>query len=683
MDAGEGSFALAGGVPDDDDATRQITAVPDGPAEPAKPPQPKPSRKPAAKTPSARSSGKTAAVKTADGQPADEAAADTAIMPAIGATPKPRKSPPAVASGQKPATTRKRPAATAKPSSQKPPPASGQTEPTPPPVPAAAAVAAAPPPQPDIFRPAKKKGSTAPAAPVVRSDEAAADTVVPVMPEPAASGSSRATTPATPAAAASGPVKPAKKKRGIGRIIATWFLVLLLIAALAGIGALIAAVRYFDSRAKIGADLAGVSVAGQTSTDLQATAQQMADNLNITTVLNGKQVSFNLAALGVTVDPQKTADQVLSATAGDSFGWWPFHGSDMPLVLNVAADKMQQALNEAYVDNVQQPRNAAVSYDATTQRFTTTPDQPGIDVEIAPVQAAVAALAKGEQVRSVPVTLRTSAAAIPVSAAQQAASTANAMLTQTYTFKAGGKSYFLGVADLAKWVTVTTDAAAGTFRVGVDQAAVANDLPGILTAQITTAPVNQQILYSPEGSRICVGQFGTNGTKLADTGSAVSALTEAMASGQPLNLSMKLATLPFTTEKVTVGGAYDQPHGSKWIEVDQSRFVVTLWEGRTMIKQMPCVTGMPVLPTKNGTFYIYLKLELQDMKGFEPDGVTPYETKDVPWISYFDGSQALHGAYWRSTFGYRASHGCVNLPVSGAEFLFGWAPLGTRVVVHG
>jgi lipoprotein-anchoring transpeptidase ErfK/SrfK len=28
------------------------------------------------------------------------------------------------------------------------------------------------------------------------------------------------------------------------------------------------------------------------------------------------------------------------------------------------------------------------------------------------------------------------------------------------------------------------------------------------------------------------------------------------------------------------------------------------------------------------------------------------------------------------------SHGCVNLPLDMAEWLFGWAPLGTEVWIH-
>jgi lipoprotein-anchoring transpeptidase ErfK/SrfK len=76
----------------------------------------------------------------------------------------------------------------------------------------------------------------------------------------------------------------------------------------------------------------------------------------------------------------------------------------------------------------------------------------------------------------------------------------------------------------------------------------------------------------------------------------------------------------------------------------------------------------------------------------------PYSIEDVPWIMYFSGSYALHGAFWHSEFGRTKSHGCVNLSPEDARRIFGWTEpqlpegwhgvvateekQGTRVVVH-
>ncbi len=39
---------------------------------------------------------------------------------------------------------------------------------------------------------------------------------------------------------------------------------------------------------------------------------------------------------------------------------------------------------------------------------------------------------------------------------------------------------------------------------------------------------------------------------------------------------------------------------------------------------------------------------------------------------YFDNGISLHGTYWHDLFGYRQSHGCVNLTISDARYLFDW-----------
>jgi lipoprotein-anchoring transpeptidase ErfK/SrfK len=49
---------------------------------------------------------------------------------------------------------------------------------------------------------------------------------------------------------------------------------------------------------------------------------------------------------------------------------------------------------------------------------------------------------------------------------------------------------------------------------------------------------------------------------------------------------------------------------------------------------------------------------------------------------YFFGSYAIHGVYWHNNFGAPASRGCVGLEPAQAEWLFGWASEGTRVVVQ-
>ena len=121
--------------------------------------------------------------------------------------------------------------------------------------------------------------------------------------------------------------------------------------------------------------------------------------------------------------------------------------------------------------------------------------------------------------------------------------------------------------------------------------------------------------------------------------------------------------------------------GERWIEVNISTYTLTAWVGQTPVMSTLVVTGAPISPTVVGEFQVYWKLDSQTMSGVGPDGVA-YEQPDVPAVMYFFEDWAIHGAYWRSGFGYAASHGCVNVPLQEADWLYEWATVGTRVVVH-
>jgi len=343
---------------------------------------------------------------------------------------------------------------------------------------------------------------------------------------------------------------------------------------------------------------------------------------------------------------------------------------------------VEQALDKAYSEDA--PTNASVSLDATSGKFVATPDVSGTTIDPASVGAAIDTIAKGGTTGTVSLTTKVASAAIQEAAAEQAAASANAVAAQSYKFTAGSKSYTLTADQVTPFITLTPDPANGAITVGVDQAAVVSALPAILTANITTPAVNEKDLYTPDGStKIATQTWGQNGTTIADADAAdaAKALSDAITAGQPLAFDVKTTPQKFDVDKVNVGGAYDQPNGSKWIDVNKSTFVVTLWDGTTKYTSFLCVTGAPPFTTPSGTFYIYSRFTSTDMKGYNADGTT-YFDKGVPWVSYFNGGIALHGAPWRDTFGYVGSHGCINLAVSNAKTLFDWAPLGTKVVVH-
>lgn len=117
-------------------------------------------------------------------------------------------------------------------------------------------------------------------------------------------------------------------------------------------------------------------------------------------------------------------------------------------------------------------------------------------------------------------------------------------------------------------------------------------------------------------------------------------------------------------------------YGGKWIDVDLTYQLLRAYVGQTLVFQTFVSTGLPATPTVVGTYRVYAKYVSAPMSG------PGYYLPNVPYIMYFYRGYALHGTYWHSNFGRPMSHGCVNLSVADAEWLFNWAEVGTPVVVH-
>jgi hypothetical protein len=118
-----------------------------------------------------------------------------------------------------------------------------------------------------------------------------------------------------------------------------------------------------------------------------------------------------------------------------------------------------------------------------------------------------------------------------------------------------------------------------------------------------------------------------------------------------------------------------------WVEVDLSAQYLWAWEGNKLVNQTYVSTGKAGFETPTGTFYILVKYLYDDMEG--TIGGEYYNVPAVPWTMYFTNwGHALHGTYWHNDFGTPRSHGCVNLPLPFAEWLYYWLPYGGRVVIH-
>lgn len=118
---------------------------------------------------------------------------------------------------------------------------------------------------------------------------------------------------------------------------------------------------------------------------------------------------------------------------------------------------------------------------------------------------------------------------------------------------------------------------------------------------------------------------------------------------------------------------------NRWISVDLAEQTLAVYENNQLIFATVIASGLQPFWTRPGLFQIAQKKETETMRNNDPSDF--YYLDNVPWTMYFDGARALHGAYWRTRFGYPQSHGCVNLSVGDAHWLFNWAHEGDWVYV--
>ncbi len=120
----------------------------------------------------------------------------------------------------------------------------------------------------------------------------------------------------------------------------------------------------------------------------------------------------------------------------------------------------------------------------------------------------------------------------------------------------------------------------------------------------------------------------------------------------------------------------------KSIIVDISAQWLYAYEGQTLVYDAPVSTGRDGFNTPIGTFAVYAKLRSQTMQGTL--GGEYYRVPNVPHVMYIVGGVAIHGTYWHDRFGtgVRMSHGCINVGLTQAAWLYNWAPMGTPVTVR-
>lgn len=142
----------------------------------------------------------------------------------------------------------------------------------------------------------------------------------------------------------------------------------------------------------------------------------------------------------------------------------------------------------------------------------------------------------------------------------------------------------------------------------------------------------------------------------------------------------------------------DVPWDEKHIEISLYFQTLKAYEGENLVFSTKISSGIPnnIYKTPSGVFHIQSKMPSKHMgDGVLTNDIYAYELLGVPWNCFFEMNDgvATHGTYWHSNFGSPMSHGCINMRIDEAKWIYRWTTpvasaedwekrgYGTRIIV--
>lgn len=446
----------------------------------------------------------------------------------------------------------------------------------------------------------------------------------------------------------------------------------------------------YSGRALPGTSVAGTSVAGMTRDQVVSTVNQRADATNVTLTVEGKTTKASLNEAGISVNADETADAAMKgSTSFPAFVSALFSERDIEPVVTVSEESIKKLAASVNSTLTSEMKDASVIVAQDGQSFTVTPAQMGNGVSAEDVAAAVKQA--GATLTSVTqdVSVHQMEPSITTENAQAAAEKANALLETNIEISDGIDTFSAERSDKVQWIEFLTKDDGSLDTPSINTVKVA-DWVNALAATTDVKPQNRVDNVDSSGNVLTVAREGKKGLKTNNTEQVTKDIIAAMTDGKAYEGLFHYDDVePGSETKQVAEGTenlvYQAAEGEKWVDISLADNSVTAYiGGKVAGGPYYMVPGAPDTPTVTGTFHVYLKYDVQTMRGENADG-TKYETEGVPWVTYFTGSYAMHGAPWRSSFGwsgYGGSHGCVNMPVDAAKFIYDWTDMGDTVVVH-
>jgi len=382
--------------------------------------------------------------------------------------------------------------------------------------------------------------------------------------------------------------------------------------------------------------------------------------------------NYTLDYMGIKLDSAKTSDKLTAQRYGikQMVIWWkPINGQ---VQYKIDSSKLGHFIANDLSQSISAPQDATIGFNGGNLVIGEAKE--GLRVYLD--QPSNSIMAHAQQFKTTPLDLKKRSIKPSLTAKdfEQYRGSINQIINQKIVFRIDSVSITPTPSDIATWLDLSTDTKAKKLNIAVNSGKVQQYIDRT-TSRFTRAVKSQVEVTRSDGSKMVL-TAGQNGVTVTNKSQISSEVATALLNGKGIDKTLVTKSTPFQT----VNGA----GSGKWIEVDVSVKRLYAYENGILVNSFPISAGAPATPTVLGSYKIYAKYAVQDMRGSNVDG-SSYFQPNVRWISYFYGGYAIHGNYWRpvSWFGnINSSHGCVGMMDSQAQWVYNWAPIGTTIVTH-
>lgn len=440
---------------------------------------------------------------------------------------------------------------------------------------------------------------------------------------------------------------------------------------------------HFLPRTTVGTMDISLKTPEQVQTDFEAKV----GDYNIAVKGHGLNMKISSEDAGLDIDAVAMTDAIAS---GQNSWAWPIdifypHDVTQSMTDALSATKLSEVVQGA-VDEVNatatDPVDAHVQFDPASKKYVIAEEKQGtkLDYETVLQDIVVGAMSLSPQVIITDADLVQPAVLKDDERLFKACEEANELVKADITLTLDGTTAAEVDAEaISNWVTITPE-----FTATLDEGAMDKWI-GELASKFNTVGTKRSYTR-PDGKQVTVsgGDYGwkVNSSELAST------LSAAILAG-----STETISIPVLQSGNGFSGIGNKDWGNRYVDVDLSEQYARFYDSDgTLIWESHIVSGAPTSSraTPQGVYDINSKGTNVTLVGRDTDGdgKPEYETPVKFWMPFKGNSVGFHDATWQSAFGgsrYRngfGSHGCVNLPYSKAESLYGLIKVGDVVVVH-